>query len=832
MDTDASETSTQPIGSLLQQLRNDEKKLIRDIENVHKKICNAQCAITFNNVCLRENILPGYTNIRLHDESARNDENTRRFRRELVERQIAEKIDLKKRLSSQLHALTTAWNLTSISEALRNEINHSLNALINQHRRGIEANNLRKLSNLYGGNLKIPKPIKGYINLANIELTPDQEDLLNKGLNCHFMSKPKPHRKRIEMEVLLDDIQKLEKDGKVSTTPELQHLLLTEATRSRGSYQSKIINKKHHTAAKQLRENNDIIIRRADKTAAFVIANKNDYIDKMNAILSDETKFKIITRNPTELIKKRVNNIISSINAIENDLKLHRLTGEYSLGYAYGNYKTHKPGNPLRPIISQIPTATYNIAKKLNELLTPYVPSSYSLSSVSDFIEILRDAPHADNQIIASLDVESLFTNVPIDTTIEYILNRVYRCNETTPLKIPEKLLKELLEVCTKEAPFLCPSGKMYKQVDGIAMGSPLGVLFANFYMGTIETELLKTNKPSIYCRYIDDIFVRVNDIDHLKQLQQKFMDASVLNFTYEEATNGRLPFLDVLITASTTETKTSVYTKPTNMGLCLNGESECPKRYTSSTISAYVRRAISHCSTWKDMHLELDRLTQVLINNGYSNNDVHKTIEQQMDKWYTETTTTTTTNASNHIKLYYQNQMSTEYKMDEKILRDIIHKNVKPSNKDTDIKLIIYYRTRKTAQLILRNKIMNVKTPLQEDHVIYQYTCNSGGCGPHSYIGMTRTKLTRRLTCHLQNGAIKNHLRDSHNAILNRENIVKNTEILDREQDPRRLSFLEAIYIQIKKPRMNIQADILEILPTSRRHASQAMSRDQPTLA
>ncbi|MPC43096.1 hypothetical protein E2C01_036733 [Portunus trituberculatus] len=95
----------------------------------------------------------------------------------------------------------------------------------------------------------------------------------------------------------------------------------------------------------------------------------------MDAILHDTTKFKI-TRNPTDSLKRRVNATITSINAANNNsLQFQKISGEFSPGYAYGNVKTHKPNNPLRSIISQIPTPTYAIAKKLNQLLTPYIPN-------------------------------------------------------------------------------------------------------------------------------------------------------------------------------------------------------------------------------------------------------------------------------------------------------------------------------------------------------------------------------------------------------------------------------------------------------------------------
>ena len=161
---------------------------------------------------------------------------------------------------------------------------------------------------------------------------------------------------------------------------------------------------------------------------------------------------------------------------------------------------------------------------------------------------------------------------------------------------------------------------------------------------------------------------------------------------------------------------------------------------------------------------------------------------------------------------------MTTDYKTEEKTIKNIVYKNVRPTDKNSKISLTIYYKTKKTSQLLLRNRPSGNKTPLQEDHVIYQHTCNSEECGPHSYIGMTRTTLSRRLTCHLGSGAIKDHYATQHHSRLTRLDLNKNTKIIDRERDPRRLQFLEAIHITIKQPTMNVQIDNLQVLPLSKR--------------
>ncbi|KAK8389338.1 hypothetical protein O3P69_008818 [Scylla paramamosain] len=83
--------------------------------------------------------------------------------------------------------------------------------------------------------------------------------------------------------------------------------------------------------------------------------------------------------------------------------------------------------------------------------------------------------------------------------------------------------------------------------------------------MGTIETNTLQDNRPSLYCHYIDDILVRVKNIEEFQYLKERLTRASSLNFTYEESKEGRLPFLDVLVTArSSVSSRAYTPTKPT----------------------------------------------------------------------------------------------------------------------------------------------------------------------------------------------------------------------------------------------------------------------------
>ena len=95
----------------------------------------------------------------------------------------------------------------------------------------------------------------------------------------------------------------------------LKHLLSTESVKQGDFNHSTILPKHRLLAAKSLKTNPNIIIRRADKSNTFVILDRIEYKTKLDTILSDTSKLKKFTRNPTNTFTKiSVNKIISSVN--------------------------------------------------------------------------------------------------------------------------------------------------------------------------------------------------------------------------------------------------------------------------------------------------------------------------------------------------------------------------------------------------------------------------------------------------------------------------------------------------------------------------------------
>ena len=111
---------------------------------------------------------------------------------------------------------------------------------------------------------------------------------------------------------------------------------------------------------------------------------------------------------------------------------------------------------------------------------------------------------------MGSIDVHSLFTNIPLEETIDIYANTLFENTEKVE-GLSKIEVKELLSFATKESYFIF-SVKFYKQVDGVAMGSPLDPILANAFLVHFGKNWLQNCpsdfKPCYYRRYLDDILV------------------------------------------------------------------------------------------------------------------------------------------------------------------------------------------------------------------------------------------------------------------------------------------------------------------------------------
>ncbi|CAF3273243.1 unnamed protein product [Rotaria socialis] len=468
--------------------------------------------------------------------------------------------------------------------------------------------------------------------------------------------------------------------------------------------QNKIMNQ-HNNQQLLLNLSKDpsILITKPDKGRGVVILNRNDYIQKLEQILSDSTKFKLLDKDPTS---SRENALTALLRQMKNEEYLTENQYRYIKpvnsipARLYGLPKVHKItienekvcNVPLRSIVSCIQSYNYRLGKFLAGIIKPIRDSTYSLKNTNEFLKFLKENKgfSKSNKMI-SFDIESLFANIPVDETIEIICNELYCTNPKLKPFIPEHYFCELLEFATKYTHFLF-NKKYYDQADGVSMGTPLPAIFAEIFMANFEEEhlsgLLNNNdsKLLLWRRYVDDtytIFKADAGEDEIRQLLNTFHPS--IKFTTEPEANNTIPFLDVLVKRHDSGFDTTVYRKKTTTKLMLKWDSLIPTAYKRSSIISLVTRAIRICSKYGPLHDEFQQIRLMANFNGYPSDFVEKIIKKYLDKLYrpkdTENQIQQTSNEIinyKYIQLPYIGAPSYAY---AKRLKSIIQKMIQQHN-------------------------------------------------------------------------------------------------------------------------------------------------------
>ena len=178
----------------------------------------------------------------------------------------------------------------------------------------------------------------------------------------------------------------------------------------------------------KLYNNPDLVVLRQDKGRGVVILDRPKYINKGETFLNSP-EFDKLDSDPTKAFQRQVQETLLSMkNKFNKKLykKLYRSSSRP--GLYFGLAKVHKLKDstdvdqlPLRPVISNIGTATYELSKYLAELLKPLTKSEYSIDSTKDFVDRIKTKCINQEFVVISFDMVSLFTSVPLDFTIELI---------------------------------------------------------------------------------------------------------------------------------------------------------------------------------------------------------------------------------------------------------------------------------------------------------------------------------------------------------------------------------------------------------------------------
>ena len=613
------------------------------------------------------NLTPKMTRFKLHKKSAAKTALAQRFRTNLLrteikfhQRRIAQLGQQADTLESQLCSSLTWLFRIRVKAFIKKVVENYILSCQNTHR--------RKLANL-GLNISQDKNESAIFNDTNIRFTDDENELLSLGLKHAFFPKS----------IDFKNVQAAFEDLFTQAAPfvenrnkllKLKNCLVNCYSDFIGNYfHSKRTNyyfsDKTHTVIASIQDKikeHNLVIVKADKGQTVVIMHKSTYVQKMKVIIDDKSKFAEVNEEDTLSRLSRFQSFLyRNFKSLLTEQEYKDIyPSASSIPVMYGLPKIHKSGTPLRPILSMVGCFNHAFAQWIGRQLGDLRQSKH-VTKDSFSLNFLRES-NLNGKYFVSYDVVSLFTNIPLDETINLIIDSLYPKIPGLAAKdqlfkgMTKTIFRNALNYCLKDNVFIF-DGKFYKQIDGCAMGSPLAPILADIFMNhLLEPKIIRDQTHAfinitftgyniyetfylkVFVRYVDDtlaVFDTEEEADRFLEYLNGLHPS--ISFTCDKEILGKLPLLDLLIIkddyAEDENVSVTVYRKPTHSGVFTHFLSFIPFQYKVGLVRTLFDRAYKICSSWKLFDIELENIVRMLSLNGYSTDFTYSVIRKELDK-------------------------------------------------------------------------------------------------------------------------------------------------------------------------------------------------------
>lgn len=382
------------------------------------------------------------------------------------------------------------------------------------------------------------------------------------------------------------------------------------------------------------KDNKEVIASQTDKSKAAVLIYKQDYKDRMYVHLSDTNTYQKIKASSIEgykILNEKYLTILAQRKYVTQFQKDKALREEIRKSNIYGLIKNHKPDQKIRPISNTRQTPGYLIAKTLNNILTAALkPSLYDTKNSVELKERLDEDTFTPHMHLASLDVISMFTNISFNR-VENAIEKRY-AKKLINTQLPQKLMMEMLRfVCcyNTEIQF---DNTLYKQINGLRMGSPVSTILARIVMDDILDEAFKTiEKPSLFTKYVDDILTiaRLEHLDQIASTLNQITPEIQFEMEIENAQTSSINYLELtIINQHDTTIKTKWYQKKVSSKRILNHHSQHAPFQIEATAKNYVNNMFQ--LTDNEFIPEIiDSAREILQCNNYPERTINNIIQE-----------------------------------------------------------------------------------------------------------------------------------------------------------------------------------------------------------
>ena len=403
------------------------------------------------------------------------------------------------------------------------------------------------------------------------------------------------------------------------------------------SEQEKNLSTGEREALNKLKNNQDIVIKPADKGSKIIIMDKNQYLTEAYRHLNNTNHYLPSTGSVQLETQRKIREIVGRLyeKKIISAKQKYYLSGEdpprprkfYLLPKIHKDPETWTVPHqvpPGRPIVSDCGSESYRIAEFIDYFLNPLSQKHESyIKDTYEFVKKLKQIILPPGAMLFSVDIDSLYTNIETQLGLEAVREVFNKYPDPTR---PDEALLTLLELGLTKNDFEFNS-KFYLQVHGTAMGKKFAPAYANIYMaGWERTVFPKCRKlPDFYVRYLDDIFgiwshSMADFCDFIAVLNSHHPSISVKYNLQRD----KIEFLDTEVFIDRKENGegslgTRVFFKPTDTHALLHKSSYHPKHTYRGIVKSQLIRYHRICTVAEDVESATGTLFQALRLRGYS---------------------------------------------------------------------------------------------------------------------------------------------------------------------------------------------------------------------
>ena len=495
--------------TIFSQLRNYGRVVLKTANFIfsdHKKLANTQEQLKFNLRCKKTNVIPKSLRVRPPIRTPGGYRIAQRTSKHYLEELIS---NCHYRIGVYLRRIVANTNYVStlIPENLTNQL--KLEATTKLARiRNLKKQQLITKYNYLAQSAQDTTQVndRWIINISNKQLTADEKRVLSKGLNFATVHSKNDKLKFIAaVEPIIDNLT-------TTTIDEKNVLRQRIITALNCAPKTNNITSGEQNALKALKGDDSILIVPADKGRSTVVINKDDYVNKVTEHLNDETTYREVASNPTNTLQNKVNTELKRLkdeNSLSADEYKYLRSTTASTPLFYALIKTHKINYPIRPIVSFCDSPTYKLAQFLTKLLNPITNlGEVKLNNTKAAKSFLESVIIPEDFTLVSFDVKSLFTCIPQDYALqacEAAVTSYNRLAQDTGLSVNNimQLTKLCLQSCTFQWNY-----RLFQQIKGCPMGSPISVVLAELTMQNFEETALSNppHRPLFWKRYVDDV--------------------------------------------------------------------------------------------------------------------------------------------------------------------------------------------------------------------------------------------------------------------------------------------------------------------------------------